>query len=92
VSNRVFRSRTKDELKAALQLLIDCKALLHVPVDEENDADCIVADGIYELDDLRTKFADLRTAALEMLEEICGRPGCEHTDHARWRAAVEPRT
>jgi hypothetical protein len=56
---RVYRSRTKDELKAALQLFIDRKATLHVPVDEEHDADCILADGIYELEQLR---GDLESA------------------------------
>lgn len=70
-SSRVYRSRTKDELKTALQLFINRKAVLHVPVDEENDADCILADGIYELDQIRTDLqqAQARIAVLQRVAE-----------------------
>jgi uncharacterized Zn finger protein (UPF0148 family) len=64
--NRNYRQRTEEELRDALQRLINAAwkkefspAPFTIPADEKRDVDCILWDGIDELISLRARIAEL---------------------------------
>ncbi len=78
----VFRERSRDELFDALQRLINSvwgrkhgNAIMTIPVDEMRDADCILSDGINELQLLRWKCEKQQKRIAELEAEVAAAQG-----------------
>lgn len=76
-SYTVFQQRSRDELFDALQRLINSvwgrkhgNAIMTIPVDEMRDADCILSDGINELQLLRWKSERQQKRIAELEAEL----------------------
>lgn len=78
----VYAERSRDELFAALQRLIQAvwgrkhsNAIMTIPVDEMRDADCILSDGINDLQRLRWKCAEQQQRIAELKAELAALRG-----------------
>lgn len=77
ISKVVYRERTRDELLGALQAILDALwgrrhngHVWTIPADELRDADCIIVDGINELEKLREENKALREENKALREEL----------------------